>query len=400
MNTAAGAIQGFTLSTLAQVAPEIALYLMVTNVASTLDSMGDRDTGYSTCAAIRAVGAFAGRQINRLTMNYLATLSPAQQASQVGQPVSANLIPSIFGGSSTLGRPAQLNLALQATGGAPLVGGPSPLAPLDCANSFSAETPIATPDGETPIINLEVGDEVLAYNEQTGEVEAQPVTATIAHYDQTIVELTIDEEVLETTADHPFYTTENEWVEAADLQVGDRVWNVEGGWGVVEAVEVVAEPQMMYNLTVDEAHTFFVGEEGWLVHNDDCVGKTNEHGLIFLDKGVLQDLIMTVIGRMEDIGSPLFHWDPRVNTWWKTGNVPGRGLEGDGPAGTLPTWPENRAWLDRWIAAGHSFAVTTPANEMSEEYVPGVPNGNFTYREVQYIMSKGIEVEDWSNLIE
>jgi filamentous hemagglutinin len=28
----------------------------------------------------------------------------------------------------------------------------------------------------------------------------------------------------------------------------------------------------MYNLTVDEAHTFFVGEGQWLVHNVDCSG--------------------------------------------------------------------------------------------------------------------------------
>lgn len=26
----------------------------------------------------------------------------------------------------------------------------------------------------------------------------------------------------------------------------------------------------MFNLTVDEAHTFYVGEQGWLVHNTNC----------------------------------------------------------------------------------------------------------------------------------
>ena len=26
----------------------------------------------------------------------------------------------------------------------------------------------------------------------------------------------------------------------------------------------------MYNLTVDEAHTFFVGDGQWLVHNNSC----------------------------------------------------------------------------------------------------------------------------------
>ena len=39
---------------------------------------------------------------------------------------------------------------------------------------------------------------------------------------------------------------------------------------MVQAVEVVARAQPMYNLTVAEAHTFFVGRGQWLVHNVDC----------------------------------------------------------------------------------------------------------------------------------
>jgi hypothetical protein len=35
----------------------------------------------------------------------------------------------------------------------------------------------------------------------------------------------------------------------------------------VEAIEFVAQPQTMYNFTVATAHTYFVGEGQWLVHN-------------------------------------------------------------------------------------------------------------------------------------
>ena len=35
----------------------------------------------------------------------------------------------------------------------------------------------------------------------------------------------------------------------------------------MQAVEVVEQPQVMYNLTVAQAHTFFVGDGQWLVHN-------------------------------------------------------------------------------------------------------------------------------------
>ncbi len=57
------------------------------------------------------------------------------------------------------------------------------------------------------------------------------------------------------------------WVEARDLQVGDDVRNAEGETGEVEQVTTEETTQEMYNLTVDEAHTFYVGDGQWLVHN-------------------------------------------------------------------------------------------------------------------------------------
>ncbi len=42
------------------------------------------------------------------------------------------------------------------------------------------------------------------------------------------------------------------------------------GYGLVEAVVFVSAPQPMYNLTVATAHTYLVGEGGWLVHNGPC----------------------------------------------------------------------------------------------------------------------------------
>ena len=41
----------------------------------------------------------------------------------------------------------------------------------------------------------------------------------------------------------------------------------DGEWGAVEAVAIEARTQVMYNLTVATAHTFFVSQKQWLVHN-------------------------------------------------------------------------------------------------------------------------------------
>ena len=43
--------------------------------------------------------------------------------------------------------------------------------------------------------------------------------------------------------------------------------------GLVESLSFEVQPQSMYNLTVAEAHTFFVGQGVWLVHNAKCGGK-------------------------------------------------------------------------------------------------------------------------------
>jgi hypothetical protein len=57
------------------------------------------------------------------------------------------------------------------------------------------------------------------------------------------------------------------WVAAADLRPGDAVRQVDGTYGLVTRVALEARPQVLYNLTVATAHTFFVGDDGWLVHN-------------------------------------------------------------------------------------------------------------------------------------
>lgn len=108
---------------------------------------------------------------------------------------------------------------------------------------------------------------MLAYDEATGTKGYYTVTAVWAHADATIVHLTIDGERIETTPEHPFSVEGKGWVPAGDLQVGDRVRQADGEHGVVEAIAFEQRPQVMYNLTADHAHTFFVGDQQWLVHN-------------------------------------------------------------------------------------------------------------------------------------
>ncbi|MDH5606903.1 MAG: HINT domain-containing protein [Anaerolineae bacterium] len=139
--------------------------------------------------------------------------------------------------------------------------------------SFSDDTEVMTKDGPKPISEIELGDYVLAFNEETGETGYYPVTAVWSHLDEEIVYMLIDGEIIVTTPDHPFYTSEGEWVAVEDLEFGDRISTSDEEFGTVLFKYVSSTEQFMYNLTVDDAHTYFVGSGEWLVHND-CGAKT------------------------------------------------------------------------------------------------------------------------------
>lgn len=94
----------------------------------------------------------------------------------------------------------------------------------------------------------------------------------------------------------------------------------------------------------------------------------------------------TIIGRMKDLEQ--FADDPSVDTWAKSGRIPG-------PGEPAVSWSENQAWLEQRIARGDLFGIATdPAAlpPVSGGYIPGTPNGYFTARELDYLIGKGISL--------
>ena len=69
---------------------------------------------------------------------------------------------------------------------------------------------------------------------------------------------------------HLFFTDSGWWKSAKNITVGDRILTSDGELKEVTAIRVVEleEAVRIYNLNVEDYHTYFVGVSGLLVHND------------------------------------------------------------------------------------------------------------------------------------
>jgi hypothetical protein len=68
---------------------------------------------------------------------------------------------------------------------------------------------------------------------------------------------------IESTAEHPFWVRGKGWTPARLIGVGDELTGHQGGWVVVEGVDVLKAVRQVYNLRVADHHTYFVGRREW-----------------------------------------------------------------------------------------------------------------------------------------
>ncbi|MFF1904678.1 polymorphic toxin-type HINT domain-containing protein [Kitasatospora sp. NPDC058218] len=143
-------------------------------------------------------------------------------------------------------------------------------------NSFPAGTRVLMADGSTkPIEQVRVGDQVLSGDPAAGQTGARRVDATIytpddRDFTDLVVQTGAKAGTLTATDHHPFWSENRQnWVDAADLQVGDQVRTASGATATVSDVRHRTTLQPAYNLSVSDLHTYYVlaGETSVLVHN-------------------------------------------------------------------------------------------------------------------------------------
>ena len=131
---------------------------------------------------------------------------------------------------------------------------------------FPAGTPVAVADGFKPIEDVEVGDLVWSWHEETGNLALKPVTQTMRRDSDALVELQIGADTLRATPEQ--FWANGAWKVAGELETGDALLRSDGQTMPVRAVaHHTDEPTPVYNLEVADWHTYFAGPWHLLAHN-------------------------------------------------------------------------------------------------------------------------------------
>jgi RHS repeat-associated protein len=139
---------------------------------------------------------------------------------------------------------------------------------------FAAGTLVQTSEGLVSIEEIEVGDLVLSFNTNTQENSFQAIQQISKRPDNEIIQLSIQDETIKTTPEHPFWVVDQGWVTANCLEVGDQLFNGKNSIPLLE-ISQVSTSVVVYNFEVEKFHTYSVSGFGLWVHNNCSPNRRN-----------------------------------------------------------------------------------------------------------------------------
>lgn len=154
-----------------------------------------------------------------------------------------------------------------------------PCEPNPDTGCFVKGTKILTSTGYKNIEDIKVGDIVKSLNLETGKVEYKPVYIKYVFDDltQDLYTLKVNWETIKVTGAHNFFvknSNNNIIAKAAkDLKIGDLIIDENGQTYPITEISYKKSNDVVYNFAVSDNHNYFVGEKGYLVHNQDEDGK-------------------------------------------------------------------------------------------------------------------------------
>ncbi|MEW1629729.1 polymorphic toxin-type HINT domain-containing protein [Streptomyces sp. NPDC089173] len=261
-------------------------------IDAALDCLSSGDLGSCGETALNIAGSFAGGLAGKLLAKYVIDIRNWSKGGELAKRVvnlGADLLAGItdYWNSSKAVSKAKDGLSkakdsLAAARKKASKNSERGSCPTTRNHSFPPGTQVLLADGTTkPIEELDLGDEVLVTDPESGKTTVRDVVATITtEDDKNFVDLTligksgITQSLVSTTT-HPFWSaSEGAWVDAGDLRIGMTLRAPGGDTVALESVRYFDGRQRTHDLTIAGIHTYYVlaGETPVLVHNSNGKG--------------------------------------------------------------------------------------------------------------------------------
>ena len=177
------------------------------------------------------------------------------------------------------------------------------------------DTLVSTEDGLRQIGEIQAGDYVWSENTETGERELRKVLSVSVTETKALVHVTTENgTVVDTTENHPFYVEGKGWCAAAELEAGDVLRTEDGEQETVKSVqtEKLDKAVKVYNLEIEDSHTYYVSADSVLVHNacGDALGKRQTE-----DQKALYDLAKEAMKNAKS-GKPITESEAMILDQW------------------------------------------------------------------------------------
>jgi hypothetical protein len=129
--------------------------------------------------------------------------------------------------------------------------------------------------GLIPIERIDIESKLLSCNTEAGKISIGTVTRLFKATSAEIITIVFGEEKLRCTPRHRFFT-DSGWLAARHLSPGIKVRSLGGEMRPILAISNEPAEIPVFNMRVDSQHTYFVGETGYLVHNEKDTGEEDD----------------------------------------------------------------------------------------------------------------------------
>jgi hypothetical protein len=139
------------------------------------------------------------------------------------------------------------------------------------SSCFTPGTKVWTLTGQQPIEKIRVGDRVLAQDVESGELGYKPVLAVTTRPPVRWMKIGLGKEAITATPSHPFWVSGKGWEMTKQLKAGSLVHTPSGSVPVESVEKLESRPEeavTAYNLIVADFSSYFVGDQGILVHDN------------------------------------------------------------------------------------------------------------------------------------